>query len=46
MKILSKLNPYTNNHANKLECLTDDDDFGRLETCKEVNGACAKGIIG
>ena len=35
-----------NSHMNKLNCLTDDDDFGEAKTCNAFNGACAKGTIG
>merc|ERR1712150_147791 len=34
-----------NSHMNKLECLTDDDDYGELNVCNAFDGACAKGTI-
>lgn len=34
-----------NSHMNKLECLTDDDDYGELNVCDAFNGACAVGTI-
>jgi len=37
------ITPYSN--MNKLNCLTDENDYGELKVCDYVHSACAKGTI-
>jgi len=37
------ITPYSN--MNKLNCLTDENDYGELKVCDYLHSACAKGTI-